>query len=75
LKKTLLFLIIGDDDVPKLEIFIKEQERKALQILSEREYRDPRAQAALIIRQELKREGLLNRDNQPNNSVNKDSNG
>jgi hypothetical protein len=32
---------------------------RALRTLAEREYRDPRAQAALIIRQELQRRGLL----------------
>lgn len=34
-------------------------EKKALSVLAEREFRDPRAQAALIIRQELERHGLL----------------
>lgn len=44
---------------PKLIISITEQEYMALYQLSESEYRDPRKQAALIIRQELERRGLL----------------
>jgi hypothetical protein len=43
----------------KLVIFIPNQESDALRALAEQEYRDPRAQAALIIRQELERRGLL----------------
>ena len=38
---------------------IGECERKALHLLAKRERRLPRAQAALIIRQELERQGLL----------------
>ncbi len=40
-------------------------ERDALVKLSERECRDPRAQAALIIRRELERLGLLPADPAP----------
>jgi hypothetical protein len=43
----------------KLVIFIPNQESDALRALAEQEYRDPRAQAALIIRAELQRRGLL----------------
>lgn len=38
---------------------IGERERKALHLLAKRERRIPRAQAALIIRQELERQGIL----------------
>lgn len=38
---------------------IGESERKALHLLAKRERRLPRAQAALIIRQELERQGIL----------------
>ena len=43
----------------RLTISLREQERTALRALAEQEFRDPRAQAALIIRQELERRGLL----------------
>ncbi len=38
---------------------IGERERKALHLLAKRERRIPRAQAALIIRQALERQGIL----------------
>jgi len=43
----------------RLTISLKDQERMALCALAAQEFRDPRAQAALIIRQELERRGLL----------------
>ena len=43
----------------RLVIFLKEQESSALCTLAESEYRDPQAQAAIIIREELVRRGLL----------------
>jgi hypothetical protein len=43
----------------KLVISLDGDERVALVRLAERERRDPRAQAALMIRRELEREGLL----------------
>ena len=43
----------------KIIIYLGEQERNALQQLAQREMRAPRAQAALIIRQELVRLGML----------------
>jgi len=43
----------------KLVISLDGAERSALTELAERERRDPRAQAALIIRRELERAGLL----------------
>jgi len=43
----------------KIIIYLGEQEREALQQLAQREMRVPRAQAALIIRRELNRLGML----------------
>ena len=43
----------------RITITLDMVEKKALTVLSEREFRDPRAQAALIIRQELERRGFL----------------
>lgn len=43
----------------RITIILNDQEKLALRKLSEKEYRDPRAQAGLIIRQELERLGLL----------------
>lgn len=46
----------------RITINLQDQEKNALRALAEHEFRDPRAQAALIIRQELERRGLLNAD-------------
>ena len=43
----------------RITITLQLFEKDALRSLAEREYRDPRAQAALIIRRELERMGLL----------------
>ena len=43
----------------RVTIPLKAVERDALRILAEREFRDPQAQAAIIIRRELERAGLL----------------
>lgn len=43
----------------RITISLRDQEKIALRILAESEFRDPRAQAALIIRQELERRGFL----------------
>ncbi len=43
----------------RITITLKSNEVDALIILADREFRDPRDQAALIIRQELERRGLL----------------
>jgi len=45
--------------MPKIIVYLAEQERNALLQLAQREMRVPRAQAALIIRQELRRLGML----------------
>jgi len=43
----------------KIIVYLGEQERNALQQLAQHEMRLPRAQVALIIRQELVRQGML----------------
>jgi hypothetical protein len=43
----------------RITVSLKATEREALRVLAEREFRDPRAQAAIIIRRELERAGLL----------------
>lgn len=43
----------------KIIVYLGDQERNALLQLAQRELRLPRAQAALIIRQELVRQGML----------------
>lgn len=48
---------------------LKETERDALFVLAEREFREPRAQAALILRAELERLGLLAREPLPANGA------
>ena len=45
--------------MPKIIVYLAEQERNALLQLAQREMRVPRAQAALIICQELRRLGML----------------
>ena len=45
--------------MPKLIIYLRDQDLHALANLAEQEYRLPKAQAALIIRQELERRGLV----------------
>ncbi len=43
----------------KVIIYLREHELTALNELAQREYRAPKAQAALIIRKELERLGLI----------------
>ncbi len=43
----------------RITIFLEPVEKNALLSLANKEYRDPRYQAALIIREELTRRGLL----------------
>ena len=43
----------------KIIVYLREQEHAALYRLAEKEYRQPKAQAALIIRRELERLGVL----------------
>lgn len=46
----------------RITISLKETEKMALLELADKEFRDPRAQAALIIRTELERLGFLQTD-------------
>jgi hypothetical protein len=43
----------------KIIVYLREQENDALQRLAQKEYRQPKAQAALMIRRELERLGML----------------
>jgi hypothetical protein len=43
----------------RITITLNDEEKQALRSLSQTEYREPRAQAALIIRKELERQGLI----------------
>ena len=51
--------------MPMLKIVLLPTEREALLTLADRELRDPRQQAAVIIRRELQRRGLLTADDTP----------
>jgi hypothetical protein len=43
----------------RITIILSDQDKKALIALAEKEFRDPHAQAALIIRLELQRQGFI----------------
>lgn len=43
----------------KVIVYLREQDNDALHRLAQKEYRQPKAQAALIIRRELERLGML----------------
>ncbi len=45
--------------MPKVIVYLRDRELEALHQLAQREYRAPKAQAALIIRTELERTGML----------------
>jgi hypothetical protein len=45
--------------VAQMTIFLPITEKDALLFLADREFRDPRKQAALLIRESLERRGLL----------------
>lgn len=45
--------------MPIVRVLLQDNEHNALTILAHRERRDPRAQAALMIRRELEHQGLL----------------
>ena len=49
----------------RIFITLKSTEREALRVLAEREERDPRRQAALLLREALENRGLLPTDAQP----------
>ena len=48
----------------RVTVTLRQDEREALCLLAARERRDPRDQAAMLIRNELKRRGLLPCDEQ-----------
>lgn len=50
----------------RMTIILNSAEKNALIKLAEREYRDPRAQAGLLVRQSLERLGLLQPESAPN---------
>ena len=52
----------------KLIIYLKEYESTALKTLAEQEYRVPKAQASLIIRKELERLGMIEREQEKTSS-------
>ena len=56
----------------KVIVYLREQERSALYELATKEYRAPKAQAALIIRKELERLGLLETGVEENQEENHD---
>lgn len=43
----------------RITITLSDEEKTALRALSEKEFREPRMQAALIIRRELEKQGLV----------------
>jgi diadenosine tetraphosphate (Ap4A) HIT family hydrolase len=45
--------------MPKVIIYLQDKELNALHKLAQKEYRQPKAQAALIIRNELQRLGMV----------------
>jgi hypothetical protein len=51
--------------MPVMKVLLQPNERAALLTLAQRERRDPRAQAALIIRRELERLRLMSPDPPP----------
>jgi hypothetical protein len=52
----------------KVVVYLHENELQALNNLAQKEYRAPRAQAALILRTELERLGMLATTPQPTNT-------
>lgn len=57
----------------RITVNLFENEKEALKVLARREFRTPRAQAALIIRRELERCGLLvQEEKQPSSRVGQD---
>jgi hypothetical protein len=49
-------------NMARITICLTDLEKTALRTLAEKEFREPRAQAALIIRQELERRGLISKE-------------
>jgi hypothetical protein len=53
----------------RITISLQDPEKTALRALAEKEFRDPRAQASLIIRRELERLGFLQTDSEPSTQL------
>jgi hypothetical protein len=60
--------------MPMLRLVLSQHERRALDVLAQREYRDATRQAALIVRRELERRGLLAADDGKEATANEVSN-
>jgi hypothetical protein len=60
-KATLFFIrnLKKGKTMPKIIIYLREQDYDALAELAQQKYRVPKAQAALIIRRELEKRGLI----------------
>jgi hypothetical protein len=56
---SLFYFSNGDDMMSRVPILLDEKSAVALVALAKQELRDPRQQAAMIIRQELERRGLI----------------
>jgi hypothetical protein len=56
---ALFYSHLFEEYMAKVIIYLREHELTALNDLAQREYRSPKAQAALIIRRELERLGLI----------------
>jgi hypothetical protein len=50
---------LNEVNVAKVIIYLRDHELKALNHLAQHEYRSPKAQAALIIRNELEKLGMI----------------
>ena len=59
----------------KVIIYLRDHESAALNDLAQREYRAPKAQAALIIRKELERLGLIPGETETAHSILSGDNG
>jgi hypothetical protein len=65
MRGSFLFPGRGKENMAKVVVYLRENELQALNDLAQKEYRAPRAQAALILRIELERLGMLATTPQP----------
>ena len=59
MRGSFYFPVAKKENMAKVVIYLREHELHALNELAEKEYRAPRAQAALILKAELERLGML----------------
>jgi len=59
MRGSFYFQAAKKENMAKVVIYLREHELDALNELAEKEYREPRAQAALILKAELERRGML----------------